>query len=215
MSGWRALDRAGRRPFAADSRRVDTVRGSPRTRLARAPRPGRRVRCRLFHGWCALGDDRAVPGPCPRAVSPSLDATAVPGRVLVVPDQIGFPTDMGCIGPIEVSAPGFFPGNVARRLTPPGCCHDARSAGSPDRLQIFFSTRPFHFPFALLCYRCWTSLKAGMSDCLARRIFGSGVRRLVSAFLRPQRKVMRISTGWKPNRDAQWAVPISCARAKK
>src|SRR5690242_2405301 len=61
----------------------------------------------------ALGDVRAVPGPCPRAVSPSLDATVVSGRVLVVPDQFGFPTDMGCIGPIEVPTPGFFPGIVA------------------------------------------------------------------------------------------------------
>jgi len=50
MSGGEALDRAGRRPIAADPRRRATVRGVPNGSTRLIPRPDRRVQGRLFSG---------------------------------------------------------------------------------------------------------------------------------------------------------------------
>ncbi len=104
---WGLRSRRGR-PFATAARRSGRAGACRATRFARVPGPIRRVRAAGFRRWSTLDGKRAVPGPCPRAASPSLDATAVPGRCSVVPDRFGFPTDMGCIGPAEGPTARFF-----------------------------------------------------------------------------------------------------------
>ena len=41
----------------------------------------------------------------------------MPGRCSVVPDRFGFPTDMGCIGPVEVRTATFSLHPANRRST--------------------------------------------------------------------------------------------------